>query len=160
MGCDIHLVLEQRSIIDPAGWIGVHTFPHVDHKSHYAYPNKGRDIGEFFAVPYVKQRHYEFFAALAGVRGEGPEAKGVPPDASELTKNLVEYWAGDGHSHSYLDLLDFTRRYLSVHPKDMGVVAAKRVSGEDDALLAYACSLMGIDTEDPNAYRVVFWFDN
>ena len=52
-------------------------------------------------------RNYRLFAALAGVRGDGPEPKGVPDDASEIVKIALGD-KSDYHSQSYYSLEEFT----------------------------------------------------
>lgn len=63
-------------------------------------------------------RNYDVFAMLADVRngrgfagcdtGDGfnpiADPKGVPEDASDYYKQVVEEWDGDGHSHSYFSM--------------------------------------------------------
>ena len=63
MGADIHGVVEKRVRLDGVDkWVAV---------SFLRYPDKG------------KERNYTRFAALAGVRGDGPRPKGAPGDMSE-----------------------------------------------------------------------------
>ena len=58
-------------------------------------------------------RNYTRFAALAGVRGDGPTPKGLPKDVSESTKLYSDEWGLDGHGHSFLDLTKATALFLS-----------------------------------------------
>lgn len=81
MGCDIHAWIEVKN--EDGTWSGVEQ-------------------------PYIS-RSYGLFGLLANVRNYShvpsiAESKGVPVDASEEYRNSVEYWDGDGHSHSYLTL--------------------------------------------------------
>ena len=78
MGCDIH------------GWIEKKVY------------DKWVAVGEFRGCGL--ERNYERFAQLAGVRGEGPDPKGVPEDVSDTAKFHIDEWGVDGHSHSYMDL--------------------------------------------------------
>lgn len=141
MGCDIHLVLEKRRA--DGRWIGVDTF-----KGHEANYGKG------WYSPVVRQRNYVRFAALAGVRGDGPDPRGVPPGASDTSLELIDEWGGDGHSHSWLPLQEATRIWLetsNLKPDDLGH--------------KYPCShFFGIDESSQQTklddYRVVFWFDS
>jgi hypothetical protein len=83
MGCDIHLHQEVK----------------IDGVWHH------------YGMPHV-DRNYELFTKLAGVRNyyerEGkrivPFAKprGIPKDATELTKCDYKRWGSDGHSHSFI----------------------------------------------------------
>src|SRR5207237_392615 len=96
MGCDIHMVLERKT---EGGWLGIHNFPYYDNRN-------GHDF------PLAKDRNYDRFAALAGVRGEGPEARGMPADASPLAKYDSDECGPDGHSHSWLPLKDAAQIFL------------------------------------------------
>jgi hypothetical protein len=76
MGCDIHL----------------HTEVKINGVWHH------------YGTPSV-DRNYQLFAKMAGVRGdERPiaEPRGLPSDATELTKYDCRQWDRDGHTHSYL----------------------------------------------------------
>lgn len=140
MGCDIHLVLEQKH---NGRWVGIDTFNgHTD-----------RFTGKYCS-PVARERNYDRFAALAGVRGDGPEPLGVPQDASETTRLLVDKWGSDGHSHSWLPITRAAKVWL------------RTLSGKPDVFASkYPCShFFGID-ESSSAfvatdYRVIFWFDN
>lgn len=97
-------------------------------------------------------RNYDRFAALAGVRGEGPKAKGVPPDVSDTVKVLIAEWDADGHSHSYLPLneaFDVFKRTQFIRDVDYGLYDAFKI--ELDAMTP---------PESIDLYRPVFWFDN
>ena len=51
------------------------------------------------------ERNYALFNFLAGVRGDGPgiaPCRGVPEDASLVTRMDCDHWGADGHSHSFL----------------------------------------------------------
>ena len=81
MGCDIHAVIEKRHVNAP--W-------------------------EEVVEPNIR-RNYGMFAALAGVRNYESiepidDPRGVPRDASRQYRDMVELWAEDGHSHSWLTL--------------------------------------------------------
>lgn len=131
MGCDIHGSVEK--LID-GKWVMV---------------DRLRDK--------ARVRNYTRFAKLAGVRGEGPPARGLPTDISESTELHVNEWGGDGHSHSYLDIdaaanifketefqpNDFVQKYPVSHFFDI-----------DDE----TCPSCGRPVK--NEYRIVFWFDN
>lgn len=140
MGCDIHLVLEKKF---EGKWVGVDTF--AGHEGAY---------GKGWTSPAARSRNYNRFAALAGVRGEGPPALGIPDDASDTTRLLVADWDSDGHSHSWCSLRDATRIWLET----------SNLSA-DDFGFKFPCSFFfGVDESDKRTvmddYRVVFWFDN
>ena len=75
MGCDIHGVLEVKW---NDKWIGLHNYPYSENANHY-----------------TMYRDYAFFAALAGVRGPGPEANGLPKLISDLTEFETGSCPGD-----------------------------------------------------------------
>lgn len=138
MGCDIHLVVER---LHKGKWVAVDTFN--GHESGY---------GKGWTSPIARSRNYDRFARLAGVRGEGPEARGLPENASDTTKALCEKWGQDGHSHSWLTLEEAAKIWLETERyNDIGDFAKK-----------YPGSFyFGIDPEcDPEPHRIVFWFDN
>lgn len=122
MGCDIH------------GWVEV------------------KKDDKWIAVQEIedRSRNYKRFAALAGVRGEGPEPRGIPHDVSDTVRYHIEYWGVDGHSHSQMSLRDAAKVWLETdwapnyHKKRYPILAYIGIASDD-------C------TED---FRVVFWFDN
>ena len=118
MGCDIH------------GWV----------------EKKVNDKWVAYLELRDRERNYERFAALAGVRGEGPQAKGVPPDVSETTKLHIDEEGADGHSHSYMALTEAYKIFRETN--------RKKFYSEHDAF--------GVDDygEGYGDYRIVFWFDN
>jgi hypothetical protein len=143
MGCDIHMVLEERD--DEFGWVGINAFHgHRDRKGSSSWPG-------------ATDRHYKRFAALAGVRGEGPEPKGIPDDASPLTRLEIKGWGGDGHSHSWLPISEAakifsTRFYETEMPLD-----PKSYEADYPAEFWFGAST---DTASLENYRLIFWFDN
>jgi hypothetical protein len=128
MGCDIHAATEKR----------------ID--------NKWVMVDRLHWSCNATQRNYRRFAALAGVRGDGPDPNGFPDDASESTKLYHHEWRGDAHSDSWLPsreaaeiwletdyeeaLADYIKDYPESHYFDLEMSAR------------------------PGTYRVVFWFDN
>ena len=87
MGCDIHL----------------HTEVKINGKWHH------------YGCPSVS-RSYLVFSKMANVRnnhGVDPiaEPRGIPSDATELTKFDCERWGCDGHSHSWLSAEEIAALY-------------------------------------------------
>lgn len=142
MGCDIHATLEVNT---PEGWVCVDTYQ-GHHKSWVK-------EGEYdWSSPITTARNYERFGAMAGVRRDGPAAKGLPDDATETTKYLVKRWGVDGHSHSWLTSKEAAQIYLNT-------------CGEfdtDDFKAKFPESyFLGIERHSPDEeYRLIFWFDN
>lgn len=166
MGCDIHFVIERKF---EDGWIGVYaTGSGVRPAFHYwdrTNPN-GKNLyitnANGYMGPKLAERNYSFFAALAGVRGDGPEAKGMPKDASELSHAMGEEWNSDGHSHSYDTLVDFVLAYLrSSDSAEVAKAVAEKLI-DPEFLGKKIFELVGTYSDEgtPDDYRVVYWFDN
>lgn len=141
MGCDIHLVLERKQ---GDKWVGVNAF------------DCGHDSQGNFRIPSARNRNYKRFAALAGVRGDGPEAKGLPKDVSELSELLAHDWGNDGHSHSWMGLSEASRVFLETD------WPCKDEDNESFKQSYPAYHFFGVESDEANRheYRIVFWFDN
>ena len=108
--------------------------------------------------PVLKERNYEFFARLAGVRGAGPEPKGLPANLSELAEYCSETWGGDGHSHSWDTLESFVRTWLAATNEELAADSVvKTLNGEEQTIVAHVA---GVWPDELKWYRVVYWFDN
>lgn len=145
MGCDIHMVLERRHNDE---WVGVQNFEYIP-----AAATDDNPIDSVYSVGWkVKGRYYNLFAALAGVRGAGPDPRGVPDDISSLTRMEIDYWGSDGHSHSWGLLEEVLPLFMAY------IVPAQIIS--DERLLT-AKRLFGLDACDEiEDYRLIYWFDN
>lgn len=106
------------------------------------------------------RRDYEFFARLAGVRGDGPEPNGVPPDASVMSQRCVLRWEGDGHSHCHFTLREFVKRKI-LDDNTLAEAAKSKLQGGDPIAeyLGDCVDESNDITLDDNT-RVVFFFDN
>jgi hypothetical protein len=143
MGCDIHATLEVKTL---TGWVCVNTY----HGHHMAYPCGDRD----WSLPVTTARNYARFAALAGVRGEGLEPRGVPDDASETTKYLVGLWGSDGHSHSWLPAEEAAEIFLATdHAQSPDEYKTKFPA-------SYYLEVEDLEVEGTAEHRLIFWFDN
>lgn len=142
MGCDIHFVVERRS--HNHGWVGIAA-------TDFGWPNP--------LFLKFEERSYGFFARLASVRGNGPEPKGLPADASKMALAAADFWGSDGHSHSYESLHDFVTHYLKSRDSQTDIAAAA-LKGKDvvQECLGNDCQLSGEDLK--HDWRVCFWFDN
>lgn len=144
MGCDIHFVIEEYFL---DRWVGVYATD-----TRLLRP-KRPDERSIPVVCLMNHRNYQFFAALAGVRGDGPDPNGLPNDASELTQILVSYWDGDGHSHGHCSLVEFTEKWERARfPTNES--AAKSLLGEHRRAEEI------FEQSNLENYRVCFWFDN
>ena len=162
MGCDIHMVLEKKDK-DRDRWVGIHNYPHINI---HAYTGGIPDQIMGKAWPRILGRNYDLFAKLAGVRGDGPDPLGVPEDVSDLAAMEIAGWSGDGHSHSYLSLAEFTRRY-STTDGAISDAAIDRLQGNKGRKNRETFCTGGYNFHDyvesfnaEQDARIVFWFDN
>jgi len=140
MGCDIHLVLEKKI---GTAWVGVDLF------------NPFRSwIDGSHQYPLTRNRNYRRFAALAGVRGDGPSPRGLPDDLSALALDEVNSWDGDGHSHSYLPISDAALifAYTEFHPDH---APYEMPWGKHPVWYFF-----NVDDIDADKYRLIFFFDS
>lgn len=132
MGCDIHLTVEWQRPDDT--WVMIN----------YVTQAPARD------------RNYRRFAALAGVRGPGPEPRGVPDDCSAGTNFWIEHYGDDGHSHSWAFLAEFLQvcRETEYQSHDARGTPRYRYWDEGHYFGLY------LDNETFPRMRVVYWFDS
>ncbi len=172
MGADIHFVIEHNDPEDNLGWVGVFwsDAPHSPSGyNHTAYDNNANISAEeqrrrmdHGVHPFGRlgRRDYKFFARLAGVRGDGPDPNGVPPDASVMTQRVVARWEGDGHSHGHMSLREFVKRKI-LDDNTLAEAAKSKLQGGDPIAeyLGDCVDESNDITLDDNT-RVVFFFDN
>ena len=165
MGADIHLYAEMR--LPSGSWVCVRDL-------NSAIRNQGlRSYEEGKSVPShsywrLCDRNYALFAALAGVRGEGPKPKDLPEDVSEYVQYWADRWDGDAHSHSWCTAQEFMTAWIRVgrdinNPSVSEYHKIALESGMNHAVLAFMWEMCSVDSEissDANDYRFVFWFDN
>lgn len=150
MGTDVHFVVEEHD--EKYGWVGVVA---TDSKFRSFHKPLGTD-----KIELLRSRDYQFFALISNPRGGGQPALGVPGDASDMTRMYVDYWGGDGHSHSYCSLQEFVERKVRL-THTPAQLAAMKLNNRDPVL-----EYLGIDDYDAKVlgplynYRVIFWFDN
>lgn len=106
MGCDIHLFIEFK--IGNGKWV-------ADENHIIEVDGEEDDENAYRSVKDVDAsgRHYFLFGKLAGVRTDGPDAKGLPDDVSERVALASEYYGCDGHSHSYSTLNEFEKAVIA-----------------------------------------------
>lgn len=116
-------------------------------------------------------RNYHFFAALAGVRGEGPAPKGLPDDVSDLVLEEHVAWGSDAHSASWATPLEFMETWLKANDGKRAILSKyvqKRITdGTYAAVSQFMREMCSISIEQWSGeegniedYRFVFWFDN
>lgn len=97
MGCDIHIIVAYKE--DGKDMEIIHDFDH--------WSKSGEDLSEdvietwreeWSKTRLTRGRNYARFAALSGVRGDGPPANNWPPWA----QHLPEYTDADLHSHTHI----------------------------------------------------------
>lgn len=152
MGADIHIVIEAL----PRGrteWVGVGTTQFsLNFIDHYT-----SDVDKWPTITRLSNRNYTFFAALAGVRGEGPAPLGLPKDASSMTKWLLrqdDYF----HSHSHCSLQEFIAKRSGSNGTGAAVAAA--LTGEHELEQASKFFNMKLHQMGVDKFRVCFAFDN
>jgi hypothetical protein len=111
MGCDIHLYVEVKT---PEGWRSADKW--TTNTEDYDEPHTDVDYDDRF----YRDRNYDLFAILAGVRDErgfagcdtgagfnpiAPE-RGLPSDVSPNVQKASDQWDCDGHSHSWLTVAE------------------------------------------------------
>lgn len=137
MGCDIHLILERQTL---KGWVATDTF-------NYHHSNE-----RTFSFPVARNRNYRRFSALAGVRGDGPQPKGLPDDLSQTAQYVIDQWGDDGHSHSWLPLLEAIKIFLDTN-REYSEDPLEEIKYPHDYFF-------NIDEEEIDQYRLIFFFDN
>jgi len=172
MGCDIHFFLEKYSDEDFEGPKNASEQRNIKLNSilegerverwisadKWIIENKGKS-DEYWSVPYedsfYDNRNYYLYSILADVRNYGLdriepicEPRGVPEDASDGYRYVVDRWDGDGHSHSYFTLEELKNVNWSEYNKEW-----------IQDFLETIQKMKQVDT-DPKKVRAVFFFDN
>jgi hypothetical protein len=134
MGCDIHAWIERRQLAaKPGPWEMV------------------LDLDDAKADTRPARRHYGRFAKLAGVRGDGPEAKGIPEDVSAEVSEHSENMGSDGHSHSWNDFDEALSIWRETEPSPTGISQDRNIA---------SWQLFGYVPDAGYEYRIVYFFDN
>jgi hypothetical protein len=149
MGCDIHFVIEKKyPAPDGDRWVGVYMdYVSPPMRKRHEQADPGNHTKVYTRISVLKDRDYGFFAMLAGVRGDGPEPLGLPPDISEMAQLEVDAYGSRGHSHSWLTYREFCNR--------KALCDASAFEDKGDMI-----GLSGLRESEYDEYRVVFWFDN
>lgn len=164
MGCDIHPVLEKKYKFEDGTekWVGIHSF---EFRSCYvAKEVNGKWTPQrdgYNWIPDFDSRNYIRFAKLAGVRGDGPEPKGLPDDMSDLSRMLADHDGSDGHSHSWCTMREALEICLGTEYDSAAVfLDPEDVRKKDPLDYYFGLSYFDQDEDDMDNYRLVFWFDN
>lgn len=166
MGADIHMYAERQ--LSNGDWAMCEDFKSKD----YAVYNHKGVLGDYTRLfPRVNDRDYRFFAALAGVRGVGPDPKGLPDDVSPYVKEASDGWDGDGHSHSWYLASEFVPIFMEHRLNEAEIVETmeKRMNASSPEAVAHILEkylglevpeMYGEDGPQIDKLRFVFWFDN
>lgn len=169
MGADIHMYVERRM---PSGdWICVRDLNETLHsKGLNVLVRSSSPIKDGFSAFWnLVGRNYSLFAALAGVRGEGPQPRGLPQDVSEYVELERDGWGFDAHSVSWYSASDFVRIYEGVYAEvddDTPLseyVITRMEDGDEIAVARFLSDKAGVglgNDDSVDNYRFVFWFDN
>lgn len=154
MGCDIHWVLEKHY---ESGWIGVYSSNESLLPSGSTGNTKINPSKDSWFTTTLSNRNYPFFARLAGVRGAGPEPRGIPVDISQLAKAEIDLWGEAAHSHSWASAQEFITAWLDDESR-INYITNRFIGEPPDQYNR----LLGLTTDYHNIsdYRVVYWFDN
>lgn len=166
MGADIHIYAEVK--LKNGQWAMTHAFEPQPRRV-FGWPENPGEHGLLFYT--VGSRNYSFFAALAGVRGDGPEPRGLPNDVSPLVQQEADSWGSDGHSHSWMYPEEFAKVFMEHHMSnaEVATLVERRMNARwsRDLTLTILQDYIGVtlpedDEGNPDAYglRFVFWFDN
>lgn len=165
MGADIHIYAERK--LKDGTWSLAKV---LGFETNTAFRDDGQFRGDKHTpwLSYrVRGRHYGFFAALAGVRGFGPEPKGLPDDVSPYVKEEAERWDGDGHSHSWYSAEEFVPIFMEHHMsgEEIAKVTATKLENKYPMnMTQHICeNFIGVEcaeASDISRIRFVFWFDN
>jgi hypothetical protein len=155
MGADIHIYAEKK--LKNGDWSTFSTFPTISLRAYGVPVEEGKSDS---AWPAVTNRNYSFFAALAGVRGDGPEPLGIPDDISPLVREEYEGWGQDGHSASWSSAEEFLALYLEHKFPEEAVQLVGGHTTKERLLYHHFGMDVWAEHESMDSYRFVFWFDN
>ena len=162
MGADIHYMIERQRTDRHDNPLDV--WDCVSEKYSTPVLPTSKEVSEKYpASALYGNRNYAFFAALAGVRGDGPDPRGVPDNLSPYSEYIIDQYAGDGHSHSWAPLKEFVLTWLKVSmPEVFAQLVANRLGSSDESqeardIMRHYC---GVDHYELDSYRVVYFFDN
>lgn len=122
MGCDIHTIAEVKNE-NTGKWEScgkIFPYEYYDPEKESKVDDDGYEWNPKTVVSPYSGRNYDLFAILADVRngrgfagiktGEGfnpiDDPRGIPSDASSETKEFLNSYEGDGHSHSYFTVAE------------------------------------------------------
>lgn len=162
MGTDIHLYVEKK--LPDGDWVFIQDL----NKTIIAEGLAGTEgMGNNRAFYWkASSRNYNMFSLLAGVRGPGPDPKGLPTDVSSYVWYEHECMGSDAHSASWSTPLEFMEAYIQSHsiddehsPMDK-YVQVRITDGVQRAVGKFMYEMCSVDMDDNLEHRFVYWFDN
>ena len=107
-------------------------------------------------------RNYQLFGIMAGVRGDGPavvEPRGIPDDATVLTKFSAGIWSCDMHHASWLsseEVVKVFQRFFRSDPFESCDWFGYLFGGSWQGFIEYPDDR----SDGLEDFRFIFWFDN
>lgn len=137
MGCDIHTIAETKKAGKWEACGKIFPYEYYDPKKPSKVDDDGYEWNPQLTVHPYSGRNYDLFSILADVRngygcagvdtGNGyipiADPKGIPTDAAPETKEFLNSYEGDGHSHSYFTLAELLAYDWDQTTKKRGVIA-------------------------------------
>jgi hypothetical protein len=135
---------------------------------HFHIEVKINGVWQHYGAPDIA-RNYELFNVLAGVRGSGKpivSPKGLPDDASDITKIDYAKWGRDAHTPSWLNYKEIVKleNWLMKKKKENSEEFSYEYFDLEYSILksylfgnAFTSYKEHSEIED---VRFVFWFDN
>lgn len=130
MGADIHLFSEKKKTVN-----GVEKWVNADYWKINPYFGDDEYEPELELVSIYRNRNYNLFSILAGVRGNDEicPPRGLPDDVSDIVKKESDRWDGDGHSHSYFTLAELKKYYEdNSHSSHNGFLSKRAIKELDE----------------------------
>lgn len=133
MGCDIHVYLEERKVVN-----SVSMWCNIDKWEINPYYDKNNGSTEYNHVSCFLDRDYDLFATLADVRNYGLikpmcQPRGLPKDANIYTLQESLSWGEDGHSHSWFTMKELLK-YPETSYKQCGYISPESAEALPDKL--------------------------
>ena len=145
MGADIHMFKEKKV---NGKWTSLDEWE----------IEEGEDLPSRTTYFFEEERNYEFFGAIAGVRGNGRiHYSSFPSDVSEeVMIHYVRYWGGDAHSAGFIT----KKEAINIMKKTVPCpTCGHKESNEKLDKYALLCFENVADNLEDDE-RCVFWFDN
>ncbi len=147
MGCDIHMYKEMYK---DGKWVNESQSSVIEQEDEY-YTYSTLSIDEVGL-----NRNYWLFGLLAEVRSVFPysfQAKGLPDNISPEVKKMADSWNRDGHSHSYLTVLELQNKATELLLENPNPQISDQITMIKEIISQFIY-------KDKESQRIVFWFDN